>query len=113
VLPREPLLAPPLIPRLLGVLELLARVAMVATGPPIPPAVIAGSSAGRIRTSRAAAAAVIVPRTPTFEVPARVRRRLPQPAAREPFHLRVGLLLAQTRERRQELLAFGRAEGRR
>jgi hypothetical protein len=73
--------------------ELLSRIAVFAAGPPVSVAVPARVDAfARLR-------------------PACLFLRRPQLAAREPFHLGVGMFLLDSLERRQQLLTFRCPEG--
>jgi len=95
--PLESLLPPPQIPILLGVLELLARVAVFAARPPVP--------APRLRPAVGCPA--------RFGGGTRLLLRGPQSAAGEIFHRRIRMLLLDAIERRQQLVALGGAERRR
>jgi hypothetical protein len=86
---------PPLdVPCLLGVLELLSRVAMRP----------ARSPGARACLARRRAIAM------TFTLLPRLLRRVPQSPTREPLHLRVRMLLAQPLKRRHQFVAVGRSE---
>src|SRR5689334_13407322 len=99
------LVVPPLdVARLLGVLVLLPRVAVLAAGPPV--------LAARLATlARLPRPLVVSPRPPLAVGPrraavaTRLLRRLPQLPAREPLHRRVRMFLAQPLKRRHQLVA--------
>ena len=91
VFPLPPLPANPRVALLLGVDELLSRIAMFSPWPPIP----------------VAALLTIDSCAPGFLL------RLPEFAAREPFHLRVGMLLFDPLKGRQQLFTIRCSKGRR
>jgi hypothetical protein len=90
----EPLLPPLEIPLFLGVLELLARVAVFSARPPVPAPGIRPVVGGPAR----------------FGGIPRVLLRGPQFAAGEILHFRIWMFLLDALERRQQLLALGGAE---
>ena len=94
----EPFLAPVGVARLLGVLVLLARVAVLAAGPPVAGA--RRSSRGGLARRGVGLAASLPPASPTA---CRARTT----------HLRVGMLFLEALERRQQLFALGGAKRRR
>ena len=124
LLPLELLLAPALVARLLGILERLARIAVLATRPPVAAAMLAARST--FRWTRRAAPAIALGRFPlplarsacvaVAIVPARRPRRLrgiPQLAAGKPLHLGIGMLFPQPLKRRHQLFALGGTKRRR
>jgi hypothetical protein len=109
-------LPPLLVPRFLGILERLARIAMFATRSPAARSLsLPQIFAARSLTSFTAASSLGTihapirpsnPATPTsILVGARRLRRFPQASSCEPFHLSVWMLFADAMERGQQLFA--------
>ena len=101
--PREPLPAPIQIAGFFRVLERLARVAVIAPGPPVATA--------SPRSTRASVTANIC-RSSRLRGEAGLLGRRPESPPREIFHFRIRVLRLDSAKCRQQLVTFGRSKCR-